>query len=930
MSDDRFSFATGTNITYIEGLYQDYRRDPTSVDETWRRFFEGYEFAASMPSAPGASGSSDGQHDEAKVEAFINAYRRLGYLSADLDPIHPRSGVRDELKPENHGLAHVAGDQQFSPANLPFEGPATFDQIHSLVQKTYCHKIGVDYRDVNDVEAVVWLQSQMEEVQNRPVLNPEQKLRILDKLTYTEGFERFIQDRYLGQKRFSIEGLDSMIPLLDWVANDASDSGVEEINIGMAHRGRLNVLANFMNKDYEQLITEFEGAEFNPLTIEGDVKYHKGFAGEVPTLSGKPIRLFLTPNPSHLEVVNPVLEGFARARQRLLDDSERGRVMPILIHGDAAFSGQGVVAETLNLSELDAYKTGGTIHIIANNLIGFTANPDESKSCAYASDMAKFIRAPVFHVNADDPEAVVWAARLAVRYRQKYKTDVVIDLIGYRRHGHNETDEPGFTQPLLYKLVKAHPTVLTLYQQQLAAEGVLTLEESKGRLKEFRSQLQEKLVLVRDGKYESKHETPAALQESLQYIPTDYDDIWTPVETKISPEQLDKLSTRILSFPEGFTPHPKIVKLFGTRKEMFAGEGAIDWGMAELLAYGASALDGYHVRLTGQDSRRGTFSHRHVVLRDFENDSVLGVLDNLDPTQAPVDVINSPLSEAGCLGFEFGYSVADTFAMVLWEAQFGDFANGAQIIMDQFLVASEAKWKQACSLVLLLPHGYEGQGPEHSSARLERFLQMCGNLNIQVANLTTAAQIFHILRRQVVRKFQKPLVIMTPKSLLRHPGVASPMKAFTEGSFEEVLTDQSITEPESVKKIIMCSGKVYYDLLEAREKNGGDAANIPLVRLEQFYPFPNDKLEKVISSFPNAKEIVWTQEEPVNMGGWSFVRSRLETLANGKEVTYVGRKGSGSTAEGSLKSHITEQQRIVQDALGLAAAINPKGKAIAH
>jgi 2-oxoglutarate dehydrogenase E1 component len=546
---------------------------------------------------------------------------------------------------------------------------------------------------------------------------------------------------------------------------------VEEIEMGMAHRGRLNVLANFMGKPYELMIKEFEGSEIETYGIDGDVKYHKGFASVIETMSGDKVRAYLSPNPSHLEAVNPVVEGFTRARQRMLGDAEGDKVLPVLIHGDAAFIGQGLVAETLNLSELNSYRTGGTVHIISNNQVGFTTDPEDGRSCRYASDIAKIVRAPVFHVNADDPEAVVWAARLATDYRQKFKKDVVIDLIGYRRHGHNETDEPNFTQPVMYQTIRNHPTVLTQFGERLAQEGVMTADAVAAEMKNFRDMLQTCMEKVRAGQVKILPTVPRELENSTKHVKATEEDLFRPADTGIKEAVVKQIVGNVTKVPAGFKPNPKIERLLKSRQEMAEGEGNIDWGLAELLAYGSLALEGKHVRLSGQDCKRGTFSHRHAVIRDFETGRSLELLNQLGQGQAQVEVINSPLSEQGVMGFEFGYSVADRDALVLWEAQFGDFANGAQIIIDQFLAASEAKWKQACGLVLLLPHGYEGMGPEHSSARPERFLQLCGDNNIQVANLTTPAQLFHILRRQLHRPFRKPLVIMTPKSLLRHPAV---------------------------------------------------------------------------------------------------------------------------------------------------------------
>ena len=619
----------------------------------------------------------------------------------------------------------------------------------------------------------------------------------------------------------------------------------------------------------------------------------------------------MSPNPSHLEVVNPVVEGFARARQRMLGDKDRKSVLPVLMHGDAAFIGQGVVAETLNLSELDSYKTGGTIHIITNNQVGFTTSPDESRSCHYSSDIAKIVRAPVFHVNADDPEAVIWVASLAVAYRQKYQKDIVIDLIGYRKHGHNETDEPSFTQPHMYKTIKAHKSVLSLYSNYLSDKGVVSLDKSKEMMKAFRAELQTKLNFIRDGGSAPVVEVPKELVDCTLLVKASEDDLFVKMDTAIAEKELTDIVSKITDVPEGFTPHPKVAKLFKNRKKMLDDEGKVDWGLAECIAFASVARDGQHVRLSGQDCRRGTFSHRHAVIRDFENGAALNLLNQATDGNETCHVINSSLSEQGVLGFEFGYSVADRNALVMWEAQFGDFSNGAQIVIDQFLVASEAKWKQASSLVMLLPHGYEGMGPEHSSARPERYLQLCGDNNVQVANLTKPAQLFHILRRQQKRDFKKPLIIMTPKSLLRHPLCVSPVKDFVKGKFEEVIDDEMISDKTKVERVVFCTGKLYYDLLKERE-NSKQADKIAVVRIEQLYPFPEKQTQAIIKSYKNSTEVVWAQEEPSNMGAWTFIRHRIKQLITRKRnFKYIGRVSAGTTAEGSNKAHVKEQARIV-------------------
>jgi 2-oxoglutarate dehydrogenase E1 component len=917
----KLSYASGANAAFIDSLYEQYRKDPASVDLTWQRFFEGFEFGlkgdSGAAAAPGAAAGGD--PDTAKVEAFINAYRRLGHLSAHLNPLAPSGVISPDMTPEAHGLKGVDMQRKFMPANLP-KASLSFPEIHNLLLKTYCGKIGADYRDMNDIEMITWLQEQMESCYNKPEFPAELKKRIHTKLSQAEGFEQFLGRRYIGAKRFSVEGCDALIPMLDVIMDDASREGVEEMCIGMAHRGRLNVLANFMGKPYELILKEFEGSEFNPYDIDGDVKYHMGFASEVGTHSGNRMRLYLSPNPSHLEVVSPVVEGFVRARQRLLNDSERRKVLPILMHGDASFMGQGIVAETFNLCNLDSYRTGGTIHIVINNQIGFTTDPGDSRSTDYSSDIAKMVRAPVLHVNADDPEAVAWCARLATAFRQKFGRDIIIDLVGYRRHGHNEGDEPAFTQPLMYKQIAAHPTVFKQYSDKLVAEGVLSENDVKAVADTFKDAMQVAYEAVHGKKSLNLPApvVPASLQRCMTYKKASREDVALSVKTGVSAKTLKDVVTKLTTVPDGFTLNPKLVRLLETRRKMVDDGGSVDWGLGELLALGTLAMEGHHIRLTGQDAKRGTFTSRHAVFFDFETNKQYESLNHLAKDQGQVHVINSPLSEMGCLGFEFGYSVADPEAFVAWEAQFGDFANGAQIVIDQFLSASEAKWKQTSGLVMLLPHGHEGQGPEHSSARPERFLQLCGNLNLQVAICTTPAQHFHVLRRQLHREFRKPLVLMTPKSLLREPLCTSAVAEFEKGYFHEILDDESIKKKSSVKKVIFCSGKIYYDLYKARAADE-KFKSVPVIRLEQLYPFPYQKMTELLETYPNLEEIIWTQEEPQNMGGWNFVRGRLlEVLKTTQKLSYSGRKNSGTPAEGTSKAHEAEQNRILQDALSRA------------
>ena len=838
------------------------------------------------------------------------------------------------MLPEAHGLSGVDPKQVFHPVNLPEAGGKSFGEIYDLLLKTYCGRIGAEIRDIEDIEIIKWIQLKMESCRNQPEMSSSQKKRIHSKLNESEGFEKFLHARFLGQKRFSLEGAEAFVPFMDTIINEGSRGGVEEVNIGMAHRGRLNTLVNVLGKPAELIFKEFEGSEFNLFDIDGDVKYHMGYASEIETDDGGRVRLYLSPNPSHLEAVNPVVEGFARARQRLIGDNEKRRVMPVLVHGDASFMGQGIVAETLNLSNLESYKTGGTIHIIINNQVGFTTSPRDSRSCTYSSGMAKILRAPVLHVNADDPEAVVWCAMIAANFRQKFGSDIVIDLIGYRRHGHNETDEPGFTQPVMYKKIAAHQSVLTQYSDRLISENVMTREEVEREAEKFKDGLQVLLDSVRGKKDEKSTAAggkpavvvPVALQKALSYRKVALEEIEAPVETGVGTDLLRAMTAKMCTVPTTFKPHQKAARLLDLRLKMVEGKGAVDWAMGELLAFASLASEGHHVRLSGQDCQRGTFSSRHSVLNDFETGEPLHLLNQIAVGQAPVDIINSPLSEAGVMGFDFGYTIADPDALVLWEAQFGDFVNGAQIIIDQFLVASEAKWKQVSGLVLLLPHGYEGQGPEHSSARPERFLQLCGNLNIQVAIPTTPAQHFHLLRRQIHRSFRKPLIVMSPKSLLRHPKAISSMDQLSKGRFSEVL-DDTIKGKEKASRLVMCAGKLFYELDEVREANK-PAQGTPIIRIEQLYPFPEKVLKNILAEYPSIKEVVWTQEEPQNMGAWTFVRPLLRDLLPEKvSLKYVGRKSSGTTAEGASKAHQAEQARIIAEALGLTSAIKKDASA---
>ena len=885
------------SLSYLEELYELYCRDPAALTHDWQQFFKNFPQQhntatpsnGAVPLSNGAVAARD-HHDSARVEAMVNHFRRRGHLYARCNPLHKYNEYKAHLDLHKYELNAVDPNHVFYPADLAGVESATLTDIVDVLDRSYCGSIGVDFMEISNEERVVWIGRKMESNLGRPVFKRAQQMQILRKLIAAEGFERFLHTRYLGQKRFSLEGCDVLIPMLDFLLTQAADSDIAEICIGMAHRGRLNVLANFMQKQLEHIFTEFEGSIDYSFDIDGDVKYHLGFNANV-TVGTHKVDLCLLPNPSHLEAVNPVLEGYVRGRQRVRGAAQ---VLPVLIHGDASFTGQGVVFETINLSKLDAYNTGGTIHIIINNQIGFTTDQDCAGSTDYCSDIVKAIRAPVFHVNADDPEAAVWTAQLALAYRQQFARDVVIDIVGYRRHGHNEGDEPAFTQPLMYQQIAAHSRVLEIYSQQLNDSQVISTEELDEERSAFKAQLEEAHKQVKK---------PAATSSVQPKRKKNAPQVDTAVSAKTLTTTLQKITTP----PAQFNLHPKIARIFAQRQAM--GEGKIDWATAELLAMATLADEGRHVRLSGQDCQRGTFSSRHAVPVDVKDGKQWSVFSAYDDK---VEIINSPLSEFGVLGFEFGYSIVDEQALVMWEAQFGDFSNGAQIIIDQFIAASEAKWRQCSALVMLLPHGYEGMGPEHSNARPERFLQLCGNGNMQVAIPTTAAQYFHLLRRQALRDWQKPLIIMSPKSLLRHPQVSSEPAAFTTGhAFQEVLADTEV-DAAKVTRVVVCSGKIFYELAAQREKQ--KLTNVALLRFEQLYPFPEKTFVQLMNSYAKAEELLWVQEEPQNMGAWGFMRPRLRASMSHLKLRYVGRKTSGTTAEGYMKAHTIAQQRIIDAA----------------
>jgi 2-oxoglutarate dehydrogenase E1 component len=854
---------------------------------------------------------------EARVIELINAYRVRGHLIADTDPLHALPILyHPELDIENYGLTIWDLDRTFITDGLANRESMTLREILDVLQRAYCGKVGIEYRHIQSKEEKQWIRDQIrrEFVQPEP-LPVEVKKRLLWKLISAEQFERFLHTKYLGQKRFSLEGCETIIPLLDRLIDGAAARGVESITFGMAHRGRLNVLANVIGNLCERIFAAFEGSVHPEFPAdEGDVKYHQGATGERVLEDGRKVQLSLSPNPSHLEAVDPVVEGMVRATQdeRMSRGATREQVidlaLPVLLHGDAAFAGQGIVMETLNLAGLKGYRTGGTIHIIINNQIGFTTSPEAGRSTIYSTDVARMTQLPIFHINGDDPEAAYRVLQIALDYRQEFNKDVVLDIIGFRRLGHNETDEPSYTQPLMYARVKAHPGVRTVYAKRLIKEGVVTEEEVKNLIDERVRRYEDALANAK----RKVAEEPAQSQSRVEEM-----DGSEVVPTGVSAETIRSIAHKIAVVPEGFHVNPKMVGQLARRAKMGDGSAPLDWAFAEAAAFGSLVLEGNRVRLSGQDSGRGTFSQRHAVLFDTQTGKAwvpLAELRSESNPDARFDVYDSSLSEEGVLGFEYGYTVVAQNALVLWEAQFGDFGNGAQTIIDQYVAASEDKWKQRSRLVMLLPHGYEGQGPEHSSARLERYLQLCAENNLQVCYPTTPAQYFHLLRRQVRPGMERPLVVMTPKSLLRLPAASSSIDDLSNGGFQPLIDDAEISNREAVKRIVLCSGKVYYDLADARRKS--EDRSVAIVRLEQLYPFPLQSICEMLASYANANELVWAQEEPQNMGGWTFVQERLENLlSNCQRPRYVGRSASASPATGSYSIHQREQSELVTEAL---------------
>jgi multifunctional 2-oxoglutarate metabolism enzyme len=846
------------------------------------------------------------------VIQLIQAYRSRGHTLADLNPLHENPKRNPELELETFGLSMWDLDREFYCGGLGGFEKAPLREIIRLLRDTYCRKIGVEYLYIQETAEREWLREYMESKTNSVSLTKAQKVNILHKLNHASAFEEFLHKKYVGHKRFSLEGADTLIPMLDTMLNHSAELGIDEVILGMAHRGRLNVLVNTLGKSYYRIFAEFDGnIDNSTFHGSGDVKYHLGFTGKHETPDGASVNLQLMPNPSHLESVNPVVEGAARARQDALiaAGEDPRRVMPLLIHGDAAFAGQGVVAETLNMSQLEGYKTEGTLHVIINNQIGFTTLPKDARSTTYASDLAKTIQAPVFHVNGDDPESAAYAMKAALDYRHQFSKDVVIDLICYRKHGHNEGDEPAFTQPGLYKEINNHPSVREFYSKELIRKGELTRAEVDQIFAEFDA-------ILEDAFSEAKNVPAFEITEArIERHDLSQEDRGDDIDTSLDIESLKAIATRLNTVPNDFDANPKLLRILAKRNEIVANnEKKIEWGFAEALAFGSLLTEGIEIRLSGQDVERGTFSHRHSVLHGTESLERFIPLNNIQQEQARYRVHNSHLSEFAVLGFEFGYSCENPKSLVLWEAQFGDFSNGAQIIIDQYIAASEAKWGQTSSVVMLLPHGYEGQGPEHSSARIERYLQLCAEDNMQVVNCTTPAQYYHVLRRQALQSKKKPLIVVSPKSLLRHPLAVSNTEELAAGSFEPLIADYTIDDVSKVRRVVFCSGKVYYDLLKFQQDE--NISDVALIRLEQYYPFPDADVQDVLEEYAHVTDIVWCQEEPKNMGAWQFVWPRIMEQTNENQaVRFVGRVAAASPATGSAKLHAAEQDRLVQKAM---------------
>ena len=920
-----FQYITNSSPAYIDGLYQDFVKNPESVDPEFKKFFEGFDFAITQakPGTNGTNGTSvapakdvqfkttDGVDWKKELGAYrlILGYRNKGHLIAKTNPIRPRKDRGANLELSFFGFTDEDLDKNFFAGNLIGLGTTSLRNILQHLQNCYASHVGIEFKYISDQVQIDWLTNEMEKKFLAPTPLDKQK-RILEKLNEGVMFEKFLHTKYIGQKRFSLEGGETTIPALDTIINTAADDGVQEVVIGMAHRGRLNVLANILGKTYEQIFSEFEGtAKLDQTMGSGDVKYHMGYGSELHTPSDKTVHLKLMPNPSHLEAVDPVVVGFARAKADVMYKSDFDKILPILIHGDASVSGQGIVYEVIQMSELEGYYTGGTIHFVINNQIGFTTDFDDARSSDYCTSLAAAVHAPVLHVNGDDAEAVVKCADIATRYRQEFNADIFVDMVCYRRHGHNEGDDPKFTQPQLYALIDKHPNPREVYTQYLIEKGEADAKDlAKEMEKKFWADLQERLDEVKQKPLPYTYQQPELWWRSLRRAVAG--DFNQSPSTSISEADFKKIFDAIMKWPDGFTPLRKVEKLLQDKIKLFTEEKKLDWATAELMAYGSLLVDGKDVRMSGQDVRRGTFSHRHAVLQDENTNNSYNRLSRIPGATGQFRIYNSLLSEFGVLGFEYGYSLANPNTLVLWEAQFGDFCNEAQTMIDQFIVGAEQKWQRMTGLALLLPHGYEGQGPEHSSARMERFLQMCAELNLVVTNITTSSNLFHAFRRQLIWPFRKPLINFSPKANLRHPGSYSLMDEFINGKFREVIDDTFNDDPAKVKKVLFCCGKIYFELAEKQQKD--NSKDIAIIMLEQLYPLPLTQLETLYKKY-NKATWFWVQEEPLNMGAASYLQMNLKSLNYG----FISRQPSASTATGYAKVHAQEQSEIIETAFSI-------------
>jgi len=926
------SALSGTNASFVEELYESWLADPASVGEHWRRYFDGLGARDDRPHSPVVEriGQISRLNPAARITSpaagpaaakqsgamkLINAYRSRGHVAAPLDPLGlwQRPAVPD-LEPAFHGLGPEDLEVEFDVSNLIGSKTRKLKDLLPMLKSTYCGGIGAEYMHITEIEQRRFFQEQLESKAGRYGLDAAKKRRILAKLSQAEGLEVYLHTKYVGQKRFSLEGGDSLIPLVDELVQRAGSIGIKDVVMGMAHRGRLNVLVNVLGKPARELFDVFEGkhdTRDDDPAHSGDVKYHLGFSSDVQTPGG-PVHLTLGFNPSHLEIIDPVIAGSVRARQARRKDGERTQALPVLIHGDAAFAGQGVVMELFNMSQARGYTVGGTVHIVVNNQVGFTTSkPEDVRSTMYCTDVAKIIGAPILHVNGDDPEAVVFCAQVALDYRMRFKRDVVIDLVCYRRHGHNEADEPAATQPLMYQVIRARKRIRQLYAEKLVGEGVIDAAPAQALLDGYKAALDANQPVVEELLPEQKH---AYITDWTPYVGGRWTDA---APTGLLAERIATLCRTLFTLPDGLKLHSRVAKIYDDRLKMAAGEIRMDWGFAETLAYAALLEEGYPLRLSGQDAGRGTFFHRHAVLHDQQTGESHVPLRQLSKRADQCVIIDSVLSEEAVMAFEYGYALSAPDTLVIWEAQFGDFCNGAQVVIDQFISSGEAKWGRLCGLVLFLPHGYEGQGPEHSSARLERFMQLCALENMQVCVPTTPAQMFHMLRRQMLRKFRKPLVVMTPKSMLRNPASTSTLADLEHGQFQLVIGDSLAADPAMVRRIVLCSGKVYYDVAAEHTKRG--VRDVALVRIEQLYPFPRAEVRAELERYPNARELVWCQEEPQNQGAWYQIRHHLDIVSQGLTLSYAGRPRSPAPACGHTSTHNLEQAALINDALGSGA-----------